>query len=160
MPLTASATSRSPRKISDVMCDETPSVPPLLHGQAIVQYNYEKLLFLFDVFNSSSCLLHSHIIYWLEADQYALQPSVTNSTTLIFQPMVYNITLPVYSENNCILNTIIITACYWTTSTRKTAALCFSLQGWVMWVTLLPFQWMWNVLYCEDHIGTPSDPNT
>jgi hypothetical protein len=48
----------------------TPSLPPLLHGQVILQYNYKKCLFLSDVFNSSSCLLRTHIIYWLEADQY------------------------------------------------------------------------------------------
>jgi len=73
--------------------------------------------------------------------------------------MVYKITFPAYSENKCILNTLITSACYSTTSARKNAALCLSLQEWVLWENMLSPQWMWNVCCFEGHIGVPSDHN-
>jgi hypothetical protein len=69
----------------------TLSLPPLLHGQANLQYNCEKCLFLSDVFNSSSCLLHIHIIYWLEADQYVFWLFSYNALLQTLPHLVFNL---------------------------------------------------------------------
>jgi len=68
----------------------TPSLPPLLHGQAILQYNYEECLFLSDIFNSSSCLLHTLIIFWLEADQYVFWLFSYNALLQTLSHLVFN----------------------------------------------------------------------
>ena len=69
----------------------TPSLPPLLHGQAFLQYNYEKCLFLSDVFNSSSCLHRTHIIYWMEADQYVFWLFSYNALLQTLPHLIFNL---------------------------------------------------------------------
>ena len=69
----------------------TSSVPPLFHGRVILKYNYEKCSFLSGTFNSSSCLLHTHIIYWLEADQYAFWLFSYNALLQTILHLVFNL---------------------------------------------------------------------
>jgi hypothetical protein len=134
MPLTESESARIPNKISDVMCNHPSSHPQfatsaLWSGYFAVQL-WKECLFLSNFFDSFSCLLHLCIISWLKIDQNAFwlffYNAVTQFTTFNFQPMVYEIMFPAYSEKKCILNILIITVCYWTTCARNNAALYLS----------------------------------
>ena len=142
----------------------TPNLPPLLHGQAILQYNYKKCLFFSDVFNSSSCLLRTHLIYWLEADQYVFWLFSYNALLQTLPHLVFNLR---YAKSHFLH--ILRPKVFWIHSLSMHATqqlvqgkmqLCVSHIKNESCEKLLSLQWMWKVRCFEGHIGVPSDHNT